>query len=87
MNPEYSEYKGHRIELREHEGAQTLMIDHVPVRYGRFDDGMYYLHEYAYDPSDNLVDLARKYIDYRERSEENRGRQSNQNGGQKNELP
>ena len=31
---------------------------------------MYALHEYAYDWTDDLMDLARRFIDYRERVEE-----------------
>jgi hypothetical protein len=83
MEPERQEYKGHRIELRareeipEREGREVerqeeleLLIDDQPVRYGQLPDGRYALREYAYDWQDNLTDLARRYIDYRERVEE-----------------
>ncbi len=82
MQPERQEYKGHRIELRaredeelraredEREEELELRIDDEPVRYGRLPDGQYALHEYAYDWSDDLMDLARRYIDYRSRIEE-----------------
>jgi hypothetical protein len=78
MAPETQEHKGHRIELRrpergerralEDEGAATpeLLIDDRPVRYGQLPDGRYYLEEYAYDWQDDLMDLARRFIDYRE---------------------
>ncbi len=82
MQPERQEYKGHRIELRAREGREVrareaereeepeLLIDDEPVRYGQLPDGSYALEEYAFDWRDNLMDLARRYIDYRERAEE-----------------
>jgi hypothetical protein len=83
MEPERQEYKGHRIELRardgheevraraaEHEEERELLIDDQPVRHGQLPDGRYALEDYAYDWTDNLMDLARKFIDYRDRAEE-----------------
>jgi hypothetical protein len=82
MEPAREEYKGHRIELRargadelrareaEREEELELLIDGEPVRYGRLPDGQYALHEYAYDWSDDLMDLARRLIDYRDRANE-----------------
>jgi hypothetical protein len=83
MQPERQEYKGHRIELRPREGREEsrareaereeereLLIDDQPVRYGQLPDGLYALEEYAFDWTDNLMDLARRYIDYRDRAEE-----------------
>ena len=77
MEPERQEYKGHRIELRPREGRQAereeeseLLIDDQPVSYGQLPDGRYALEEYAYDWRDDLMDLARRFIDYRERAEE-----------------
>ena len=82
MEPARQEFKGHRIELRAREGRELrareaereeeleLLIDDEPVRYGRLPDGQYALHEYAYDWSDDLMDLARRFIDYRDRSNE-----------------
>ena len=82
MEPERQQYKGHRIELRareadelrapeaEREEELELLIDDEPVRYGRLPDGQYALHEYAYDWSDDLMDLARRFIDYRSRTDE-----------------
>lgn len=81
MEPEHQEYKGHRIELRaraadelraredEREPQLELLIDDEPVRYGQLPDGSYALHEYAYDSSDNLLDLAKRFIDYRDRAD------------------
>ncbi len=82
MEPERQEYKGHRIELRareahelrapevEREPELELLIDDEPIRYGQLPDGLYFLHVYAYDWSDNLIDLARRFIDYRSKTDE-----------------
>lgn len=79
MEPEHQEYKGHRIELSqrapiafglspsevEHEAEPELLIDGAKIDYGKLPDGTYFLHEYTDEGSDNLIDLARKFIDYR----------------------
>ena len=82
MEPQRQEYKGHHIELRAREADELrapvaerekdleLRIDDEPIRYGQLPGGMYALHEYAYDWTDNLMDLARKFIDYRDRADE-----------------
>lgn len=82
MEPEHREYKGHRIELRVPEDAEVharagedeeeleLLVDDEPVRYGRLPDGLYFLPDYAYDWTDDLLDLATRFIDYRDRAEE-----------------
>jgi hypothetical protein len=83
MELERHEYKGHRIELRAREGREELrareaereeelelLIDDEPVRYGQLPDGRYALEEYAYDWTDDLMDLAQRFIDYREKAEE-----------------
>ena len=82
MEPERHEYKGHRIELQPREGREAareedldledleLRIDEQPVRFGQLPDGRYALEEYAFDWRDDLTDLARRFIDYRERAEE-----------------
>lgn len=50
-----------------------LLIDEQPVRFGQLPDGRYALEEYAFDWTDDLMDLAQRYIDYRERAQEIRG--------------
>ena len=82
MEPERQEYKGHRIELRPREDLAAereedlelqdleLRIDEQPVRFGQLPDGRYALEEYAFDWRDDLMDLAQRYIDYRERAQE-----------------
>jgi hypothetical protein len=54
------------LELRDLE----LLIDEQPVRFGQLPDGQYALEEYAFDWTDDLTELARRYIDYRDRAEE-----------------
>lgn len=73
MEPQRQEYKGHTIELRTPEGREEeleLLIDKQPVRYSQLPDGRYALEEYAYDWQENLPDLARRFIDYRDKAEE-----------------
>jgi hypothetical protein len=73
MEPQRQEYKGHTIELRARGGREEdleLLIDNQPVRYGQLPDGRYALEEYAYDWQHNLTDLARRFIDYRDKAEE-----------------
>jgi|GEM_PF-1969280 len=82
MEPERHEYKGHRIELRQREGREErvaaaegeeqleLLIDDESVRYRQMPDGQYALEEYAYDWTDDLMDLAQRFIDYRDRVDE-----------------
>ncbi len=76
MPPERLEYRDHRIELRAREGLREeqpeLLIDDEPVRYGQLPDGSYALNEYAYDWHDNLIDLAKRCIDYRDQVDEMR---------------
>jgi hypothetical protein len=68
MKAEREEFKGHVIEVRPGKALPELLIDNVPVRYGRLPGGSYFLDDYAYDWSDDLIEVARRYIDYRERS-------------------
>jgi len=82
MEPQRQEYKGHHIELRARDAAELrargidereeeleLLIDDQPVRYGQFPDGQYFLQEYAYDWTNNLMDLTKRFIDYRDRAD------------------
>lgn len=68
MKSERRQYKGRQIELREGKDGPELRIDDVPVRYGRLPDGKFFIEDYAYDWSDDLVELARRYIAYSERA-------------------
>ena len=79
MNSEKHEYKGHHIELRSPEPEleilessqplpPELFIDGKTVLYGRFPGGLYAIHENAFEWGEELLDVARKFIDYREHS-------------------
>lgn len=81
MKPKNHEYEGHRIEVREKEGKRELLIDHKAVQYGQLPNGQYFLHQYAYDWSDDLVEVARRYIKYRQRVEKIRQERSSTKGG------
>ena len=81
MKPESHEYEGHRIEFREREGKRELLIDNKAVRYGQLPNGKYFLRDYAYDWSDDLVEVARRYIKYRQRVEKIRRERSPSKGG------
>jgi hypothetical protein len=67
MKAKRHEYEGHFIEVRPGKELPELLLDNVPTRYGRLPDGSYFLDDYAYDWSDDLIEVARRYIDYRER--------------------
>ncbi len=79
MEPERQEYKGHLIELRargnqglrareEGEAELELLIDDEPMGYGQLPDGSYALRDYAYDWTDDLMELAKRFIDYRDKA-------------------
>ena len=80
MQPERHTYKGHVVELRRRPGdapareaepgaEPELLIDGQPVRYGQLPDGSYALHAYAYDWDADLIELARRFIDYQDQAE------------------
>ena len=78
MEPESQNYKDHQIEIRPRDDRDRegiLLLDGTSLAYGRLDDGQYYLKDYAYEWSDDLVDLARRYVNYLERAEEARTNQ------------
>jgi hypothetical protein len=81
MESERQEYEGHQIELREREGQPELLVDNVPVRYGQLPNGMYFLHEYAYDWTDSLTELAQRFIDYRRKADRIRQERESEEGG------
>jgi hypothetical protein len=47
-----------------HEEGLELRIDGEPVDYGRLPDGRYFIHDYAYDWTEDLFDLAERRLDY-----------------------
>jgi hypothetical protein len=72
------EYEGHRIDILEREGKPELVIDNVRVGYGRLPNGKFFLDDYAYDWTDDLQELARRYIAYQRRVDEVRAESSSQ---------
>lgn len=82
MEPARHEYKGHVIEFRPRkdrevlarEGAAEggeeleLVIDDQSISYDRLPDGTYFLHEYAYEWSEDLTEVAHSFIDYQSRA-------------------
>jgi len=69
MTTENRVYKGHEIRISDGEQEQEpeLLIDGTQVSYGQMPDGRYFLDDYAFDWSADLMDLACKWIDYKER--------------------
>lgn len=65
MEPQDRIYKGRRIALVSREPEPELQIDDEQVAYGRLPDGQFFLNDYAYDWTDDLMDLAERRIDYR----------------------
>jgi hypothetical protein len=80
MKPQYQDHEGHRIEIRDREGKPDLLIDNTPLAYGRFPNGKFFLDDYAYDWTDDLLELARRYITYRRKVQEVRARGAAQKG-------
>jgi hypothetical protein len=66
-------HEGHTIGLVEDESELSLLIDGEPFRWGRFsEDGQFFLYRYAYDPDDSLVEVAKRYVTYRDSVENTR---------------
>lgn len=70
MMDSHPERKRHEIQARDSGYGLELLIDGEPVRYGQLPGGQYFLYEYAYDWTNDLTDLARKWIDHQTRAEE-----------------
>lgn len=80
MNSEYEQYEGHRIEIRGRGEKSELLIDSVPVRHGRLPNGKYFLDDYAFDWTDDLIELARRYVSYRARVATVKAKRAGQDG-------
>jgi len=78
MKPEEQTYEGHRIEVRQRRDKSELLIDGVPVAYGQLPNGLFFLHDYAFDWNADLMELARRYVAYRRRVHDVRARQRSQ---------
>jgi hypothetical protein len=58
-------YKGHEIVITRDDPARRVMVDGEPLHYGRIGD-RYYLNAYAYDTDTSLVEVVRRFVDYRD---------------------
>lgn len=58
-------YKGHEVVIHRDDPGHRVLIDGEPFRYGRTARG-FYLDVYAYDRSESLIDVVRRYLDYRD---------------------
>ncbi|ACL65255.1 twin-arginine translocation pathway signal [Anaeromyxobacter dehalogenans 2CP-1] len=76
MASEGHEHEGSHIEIREREGKPELRIDGRRVAHGRLPNGMYFLDDYAFDWTDDLMELARRYVSHRRRAQQIRARSS-----------
>ncbi len=76
------EYEGRLIEVQRRDGETELLIDGSPVRYGQLPDGSYFLSEYAYDWSSDLMEVARRYVDHLARAEQARSTPPPKKGGE-----
>lgn len=72
MKPERCEHKGSQIDIALRGGKYELRIDGRLMRWGQLPGGMYYLHDYAYDPAPDLLEVAKRYVEYRARAKEGR---------------
>lgn len=81
MEPTKETYEGHVIELRTVRERLDLRVDDVPVRYGQLPGGLYFLHDYAYDWSDDLMEVVRRYIRYRDLTDEIRRERASERRG------
>jgi len=69
MTRQSKEHHGHRIELVKGKDGPVLRIDGIPVKYGRLPDGRYFLDQYAYDWTDDLEELARRFVEHQRKAE------------------
>lgn len=74
MKPKREDHKGHRVELREREGKPELLIDNIPMAHRRLRNGQYYLDKYAFDWTDDLMELAKRFIEHRSKVEKIRSK-------------
>jgi hypothetical protein len=66
-------YHGHEIFIPRDDSGRRVVLDGEPLRYGESADG-FYLSVYAYDRDPSLLDVIKRYIDYRDAVAERRGR-------------
>lgn len=81
MKRQSQERHGHGIELVKGKDNPVLQIDGIPVRYGRLPGGRYFLDQYAYDWTDDLEELARRFVEHKRKAEEIRHESRAAKGG------
>lgn len=64
MRPERCEHEGSQIDIALRGGKYELRIDGRLTRWGQLPRGLYYLHDYAYDPRPELLEVAKRYVEY-----------------------
>lgn len=69
MSTEDEEYKGHKIRVEGEGKEATVHIDDEKYDVGVTTDGEYFLDVYAYDRSDDLMEVVKQYIDFVEETE------------------
>ena len=72
------EHCGHKVEIPEQEDARRmrLTIDGRTHRFGRDAAGAFFLDNYAYDRSEDLIKVIKNYLDHQEQ-EHNPSRTAN----------
>jgi hypothetical protein len=69
---ECQEHEGHWIELRSGQGRSELLIDGIPIAYGRLPDGTFVLNGHVFGWTGELLVVARRFITFRRRRMEMR---------------
>jgi hypothetical protein len=62
-------YRGHKIITRKKGKRTELLIDGVRIKFGQDAAGLYYLQPYAYDRAESLLEVVKRYLDYRAKQE------------------
>ncbi len=68
MKAETFKYRGHNVEIPAQEDAKRmrLKIDGRSHVFGRDAAGAFFLHDYAYDRSEDLTQVIKNYLDHQE---------------------
>jgi len=81
MKHRVEEHEGHRIVIRERESDWEVVIDGARHRALRLPNGRYVLERHAYEPAEDLVGLAVRYLAHLERVRRVRETQAHRHGG------
>lgn len=61
----------HGKEIRVDDETLDVYIDGEHFNAGRDGAGNYRLEDYAYEPKESLIDVAERYVEYQEMTEDN----------------